>query len=366
MMTKELITFDDVLIRPAAFCDIASRADVNPSATIGNTKLSVPVLSANMDTVTDARMARAMAEFGALGVLHRFCSIDENVKMLRDSLAPNGIVPAVSVGIGGKELERGIALLDSGATTVVIDVANGAQRGVVDQVRALREARGNNFVIVVGNVATREQIMAIAHYVGWSGVDFYKVGIGPGSACTTRTTTGVGVPQLSAIMDCVAAGYPVIADGGMRHIGDIAKALGAGAKLVMLGGMLAGAEETPGEIGELYIEDGKVSVDELIGDISDFLKASNVSIASKRYRGSASKESYELQGKIGAHRAPEGESFLVPYKGPVADVLAMIDGGLRSSMTYVNARNLEEFRENCEFVRISDAARGESGAHGKS
>jgi IMP dehydrogenase/GMP reductase len=244
----------------------------------------------------------------------------------------------VSIGISTTELNRADALIGTGAEVIVIDVANGAQQGMVDQVKALRTKFGMNIMIVAGNVATSQSISELAWRSGASAIDMYKVGIGPGSACTTRTKTGVGVPQLSAIIDCVASSYPVIADGGMKKAGDVAKALGAGAKMVMLGGMLAGTDETPGESDNGY----------------------------KKYRGSASSESYEAQGKVGKHRTSEGESFMVKCKGPVEDILQDINGGVRSTCTYVNARDLRELHRNSVFQRISANTVTENGAHGKS
>jgi IMP dehydrogenase len=338
---NKLFTFDDVLIKPR-FSTIASRRDVDLTYSIGNSSFALPVISANMDTITGADMARVMAKAGGVACLHRFASTEENVKMFHGTVV-KGIKPMVSVGLGKPELERAEALVNAGAEVVVIDVAHGAQMGVVEQVRDIKTLLGGKVQIVVGNVATAECIRAVNYHLGFAAaVDYFKVGIGPGSACTTRTQTGVGIPQLSAIIDCVSTGCHIIADGGMKKPGDVAKALGAGAKMVMLGGMLSGTEETPGEVHTS--EDGKKF---------------------KKYRGSASKESYEAQGKIGTHRTAEGESFLVPFKGSVWDVLLDIEGGVRSAMTYVDARTLQEFKENCEFVHITPTTVGENGAHGK-
>jgi IMP dehydrogenase len=347
---RELLTFDDVLIVPK-FSHLESRSQVNLSTNIRALQFSLPVISANMDTVTGPRLAQAMIQNGAQACLHRFGTIDQTIQ---DFLATKGYEnkdPAmVSIGLGPMELERAKALFDVGAHTFVIDVAHGAQISVVKQVKALRELLGRHVNLVVGNFASGASVETFIHYVGMD-VDAFKVGIGPGSACTTRIKTGVGYPQLSAIMDItrtlIQTGIPVIADGGIKKPGDIAKAIGAGASMVMLGGMLAGTEETPGELV-------------MKGEGGDW----NVS-KWKKYRGSASLESYQAQGKEAKHRAAEGESFLVPYKGTVADVLQDIEGGLRSAMTYVGARNLDEFKRQCEFVRVSSSTIAENGAHGK-
>ena len=342
-------TFDDVLIRPK-FSLLESRRDTDLTRTLpGLGTFRLPVISANMDTITDVAMAQAMRRQGAQACLHRFCSIEANVAMLQacqDESAP--VLPWVSVGLGATELERARALQAAGATCFVVDVAHAAQMGVVRQVQSLRAALGEAVSLVVGNFATGDTVTAFLQHAEVR-VDAVKVGIGPGSACTTRIKTGVGYPQLSAIQDVVAAvtgqQICVIADGGMRTPGSIAKALGAGATLVMLGGMLAGTDETPGDT---------VQRDDGTGPS-----------AFKRYRGSASKESYGLQGKDASWRTAEGEAFWVPARGPVAQVLQDIEGGLRSALTYVGAANLAQFRDLVHFTRISAATAAENGAHGK-
>jgi len=343
---NEFLTFDDVLICPK-FSHVASRKDVDLSGYLwdaGQTKL--PIISANMDTITGPEMAFTMAENGAVGCLHRFWSIEENIKAFQESVYPN-MYPMVSIGLGRGELERAEALYKAGAKILVVDVAHGAQMGVVSQVAELQRLLKDNVWVIVGNFASSQSIKDFKHHLGMDYVSGWKIGVGPGSACTTRIKTGVGIPQLSAILDCAKniPGEAIIADGGIRTPGDVAKALGAGADLVMLGGMLAGTTETPGQT--IYPEslDGK-------------------SCPVKRYRGSASKESYQIQGKDAGWRTAEGESFLVPCKGSIEEVLREIEGGLRSSLTYVGASNLEEFKQKVEFVKVSSSTIKENGAHG--
>jgi IMP dehydrogenase len=368
---KELLTFDDVLIVPK-FSTIGSRKDVSLSVTT-STRVSkdiganFPVISSNMDTVTGPEMARAMLKYGGQACLHRFCSIEENVKMFIESELPvfdddddYRYRPMVSIGLGKDELDRAHALYFNCATRFVIDVAHGATMAVVRQVKALREIIKDNGAIIVGNFATRDSVQDFLRHVNGK-IEGIKAGIGPGSMCTTRIKTGIGVPQLSAIMEISpytkSLGIPVIADGGLKTPGDCAKALGAGADLLMIGGMLAGTEESPGEFESHPLSSNR-NVDQL-------LKMGQKDLVVKKYRGSASKESYQVQGKEAFYRTAEGESTLVPYKGPVKDVLQDIEGGLRSALSYVGARNLEEFHKYVEFVRVSPATVRENGAHGK-
>lgn len=355
---KELYTFDDVLIEPK-FSTIESRRDVDLSFdSVFYPSMTLPVLSANMDTITGAAMSQAMLAYGAQAVIHRFQSIEDNMKMFLEGsrnlpCKPNH--PMVSIGLGKKELERAQALKDLGAYCYVVDVAHGSQMSVVNQVKALRNVIGDSVSIIVGNFATGRSVRDFLSHLGDTRVEGFKLGIGPGSACTTRIQTGCGIPQLSAIVDVAEelkyTGITIIADGGLKTPGDCAKALGAGAHIVMIGGMLAGTEESPGE-GITRRE--SLSPGDLLTQITH-----------KKYRGSASKESYEAQGKDETWRAAEGESFYVPYKGPVKDVLQNIEGGLRSAFTYTGSRTLEEFHKNCEFVRISPSTVQENKAHGR-
>lgn len=329
------ITFDDVLIAPC-FSTVSSRREVDLTANFGSFSLKLPVFSSNMDTVTAAPMANVMAKSGACGLLHRFMTIDENVAELKKVL-PNFV--GVSVGLGDNEFERACALIDAGATFVVLDVAHAAQMSVVQQSRRLREKYGANVHLSVGTFANSRSVNDWLHHGGEA--DSLHVGVGPGSACSTRIKTGVGIPQLSAILDCVRSGRPIISNGGCKTPGDIAKAIAAGATGIIMGGMFAATDEAPGELVE---KGGKKY---------------------KKYRGSASAESYEVQNKTAEWRTPEGESMMLPYKGPVSSVLQDIEGGLRSAFSYVGARTIEEFQRRAELVMVSSAAFMENGPHGK-
>jgi len=335
MNFQQFLTFDDVLLIPN-FSRINSRAECSTTTKLGSIKLDLPVISANMDTITEDRMAKTMAEFGGSGALHRFGTIENNVKMFKNS-APNTFV---SIGLGDKEIARGLALFDAGATNFIIDVAHGASENVVNTYNEFRSCVNHNAHIMVGNFSTADSISAFVSKTRIS-PDSFKVGIGGGSMCTTRIVTGVGIPTLGSVFDCNRTGRDIIADGGLRNSGDIAKALAAGAKAVMIGSMLAGTDETPNDV-------------EIFNDVPH-----------KIYRGSASKDSYQAQGKVANHRAPEGEATFVRYKGSAKEILQNIKAGIQSSMSYLNSRNLQEFKENAKFIQITQSGFSESKPHGK-
>jgi IMP dehydrogenase len=265
--------------------------------------------------------------------------IDENVLELKNCQAGVDDV-GVSVGVTEKEWERFEALLDAKASIFCVDVAHGHAKMVGGMVKRIREKLRGRGVLIAGNVAT----YAGADYLASCGADVIKVGIGPGSVCTTRIKTGFGVPQLTAIMDCARGSKPIIADGGMRTPGDIVKALAAGASMVMLGGMLAGTIETPGEI--IYPEGS--------GPICPV----------KSFRGMASKEAQEdFMGGMGDWKTAEGIATTVPARGSVEEVIRDVIGGLRSGMTYAGASDLSELRRRVEFIEVSPATVVEGTPH---
>lgn len=329
------ITYDDVLIKPK-FSHVRSRRDVNLHTNFLNKMLKVPVVSANMDTITGSVMANKLLELGADAALHRFCTIEDNVKMFKESAG----MPLVSIGVGNNEFERALELFNAGAHRILIDVAHGASIQVVEQYDRLREKLGTSIQIAVGNFDNYESIQEFLSY-SKAGIkpNAFKIGIGSGSVCHTSTVTGCGGGIVTAISDCSLSGVPLIADGGIRTSGDIAKALAAGASMVMLGKMLAGT-----------LEANSLEVDSMSNPISTISSERRYKI----YRGSASKESYEVQGKISEWRTPEGESSLVPSKGPVENVIQQIDAGLRSAFSYVGAFNIAEFKEKAKLVRVTN------------
>ena len=464
---KQGLTFDDVLLIPAHSDVLPRDVDVRTHLT-QNVTLNIPIMSAGMDTVTEAEMAIAMAREGGIGVIHKNMSIDEQareVKLVKRSehgiivdpiyLAPDntlsdadelmnkyhisgvpitengklvGIITnrdmrfetdlsrpisdimtskglitapehttmeeakrilqahrieklplvdddghlkglitirdiekmrkfpnsnkdsdgrlkvAAAIGVTSDVEDRVEALLDAKADVLVIDTAHGHSEGVLQTIRRLRKAFPH-LELIAGNVATYDATKALIE----AGVSAVKVGIGPGSICTTRVIAGIGVPQITAIYDCAKAaegtGIPFIADGGIQYSGDIAKALGAGASCVMLGNLLAGTEEAP---GEMIIYQGKNY---------------------KSYRGmgslgamqAGSKDRYFQQNA--KKLVPEGIEGRIPYKGHVSDVLFQLIGGLRASMGYCGAKNIKAMNEDTQFIQITGAGLRESHPH---
>lgn len=476
---REALAFDDVLLRPGHSAVLPAETDISTRLT-RSISLNLPIVSAAMDTVTEARLAIAMAQAGGIGVIHRnldpaaqaeevrqvkkfesgmvvnpvvigpdatladalslmkqydisgipvvegggsggyvagrlvgiltnrdvrFASnpgqpvaelmtrdhlvqVRENVsqeeakrllhehrieKLLvvdadrvciglvtvkdiekarlnplacKDEQGRLRVAAATSVGDAGRE--RAERLLAVGCDVIVVDTAHGHSEKVLETVAAVKRM-SNETQVIAGNVATGEAARALID----KGADAIKVGIGPGSICTTRIVAGVGVPQLTAILDAVAAaeeaGVPIIADGGIKYSGDLAKALAAGAALAMVGALLAGTEESPGEV---YLYQGR-----------SFKAYRGMGSVGAMARGSADRY-FQAEIRDALKLVPEGVEGQVPYKGPAANVLHQLAGGLRAAMGYVGARTLEEFRQKAEFVRISGSGWRESHAHG--
>ncbi len=459
MEIKQLLTFDDVLLVPRV-SRVSSRKDADTSTYLTDKlKIPLPIVSANMDTVTEAVMAITLARMGGVGVIHRFNTIEDEaneitkvkreqnvvidkpysvppdytLKQLRELIdekkvtsfpvvsgrkvvgiitkrdfqfetdenksvgemmtrdvvtAKKGVssedakkilllnkiekLPLVdkegalcgmitskditiaesygssakdrqgrlivggSIGIGHDYLERTGALLKAGADFIVVDVANGYLEKTAEVVKTVKAKF--SVEVIAGNVATKEGVVNLKK----AGADCVKIGIGPGGACLTRPVAGVGYPQLSAIMECAGHGVPVMADGGIIKSADLSKAIAAGAGTVMIGGLLAGTDESPGSI----------------------VTKSNVNY--KFYRGMASinafaDKSSKMQDLVNIEEyTPEGTETLIPYKGSATKIINNLIGGLRSAMTYLNAENLQEFQKNASFVGLTDAGKKES------
>jgi IMP dehydrogenase len=330
---REAFTFDDVLLIPA-YNHYESRQHVELAVTDRSGKLSLqlPVMTANMDTVTESAMANFIGGKGGIGVLHRMMSIDRNVAEFRKCKGP----VFVSVGCAEEELERAEALRDAGATHFVVDVAHGHARYVGKTLKNLRQLLPDA-CLMAGNVAT----YAGADYLASVGADIVKVGIGPGSVCTTRLKTGHGVPQLTAIQDCARCDRSIVADGGIRHPGDVVKALAFGADFVMIGGMLAGTRPTPGK--------------RIKGPKGGWVKA---------YRGMASREvADEHHGGIAEWKTAEGVSVTVPYRDDEDAIIADLVGGLRSGLTYAGSRTVRELQRKLNYVVITPSGWHEGTPH---
>ncbi|MDP3993667.1 MAG: IMP dehydrogenase [bacterium] len=333
------LTFDDVLLEPQESAVIRSEVDLSSFVT-KKIKLQIPILAAAMDTVSEALMAIALGRLGGLAVLHRNCSVEEQLAMVR-KVKKNKLLSSAAVGPG--DLQRALALDKAGIDIIVVDTAHA------HNLRALKSAKeikkSVRAQIVVGNIGTKEAAMELVKFA-----DAIKVGVGPGSICTTRVVAGIGVPQLTAILNVVEVakkkGIPVIADGGIRYSGDAVKALAAGAQAVMLGSMLAGTKEAPGRVikynGELV----------------------------KAYRGMGSFGA--MQGGRSTDRyfqknaktyIPEGVEGITPYKGLVKDVVEQITGGMKSGMGYIGAKTIADMPKCARFIRITNAGLRESHPH---
>jgi IMP dehydrogenase len=332
------MTYDDVCLVPQ-YSTIKSRDNVSLEG--GSLQLKIPFISANMDSVTESTMAYSMYKNGGLGIIHRFMSLDK-LKQEIDAFYKN--VPnayenlCLSVGVSEKSYQSLDFLLEK-AKNICIDIAHGHSDHVINMVKTIRR-KNSRTIIIAGNVATPLATKQLAE----AGAHVIKVGIGPGAMCTTRVVTGHGIPQLSAIDACTKTALPygveIIADGGIRNSGDIAKALAAGANYVMLGSLLAGTDEAPGKV--IFIDEKPY----------------------KEYRGMASFNAQKAIGKDETRIVPEGASMLKKCKGPVSEILFQLAGGLRSALSYSGSHNLDEFRNKAQFIRITSASRVEGEPHG--
>ena len=334
-------SYNDVLIVPK-YNKVLSRRDVNLKTRVTrNYEIDIPIVASNMDTVCESKMAIAIGKLGGLGILHRFMTIEEQAKQIEE-IKKEGLIAAAAIGVKDTK-ERVAALVRAGVNILVIDLAHGHSKYAGKILDYLKE-NYPNIDIMAGDIATKDA----AEYFLSKGADAIKVGVGPGAMCTTRIMTGAGVPQLTAIMDvyeAVKGEIPICADGGLKKPGEVVKALGAGANTVMFGFLLAGTEESPGEIVE---------------------KDSN---KYKLYRGSASYDASmkkaQLDGQLDKGIiSVEGEQTLVPFKGPIVNVLGSFLGGLRSGMTYMGANEMKKLIGKADFIEISHAGLEESQANG--
>ena len=337
--SEEMLSFDDILLVPQ-YADISSRRDVSLRSTIGiGTKrsigLNLPIIAAPMDTVCEWEMASAMRKAGGLGIIHRYMPIEQQAEQIKLAVA-SGKVVGGSVGATGQFLSDAQLLISAGAALILVDVANGHSQYAINAVKNLRNIFGAQHHIMAGNVSTWEGYARLAD----AGADSIRVGIGGGSACTTRIVSGHGVPTLASIIDIrehqsYGSGPDIIADGGIKNSGDAAKALAAGANAVMVGRVLAGTDESPGEI-----VDGR-----------------------KVFRGMASREAQE-EGR-GSVSGVEGVSTTVNYAGSVENVLKDFEAGLRSALSYTGVDNVIDFYTQSMYNRVSTNSLNETKPHAK-
>jgi IMP dehydrogenase len=389
---RRALTYDDINIVPK-YSELKSRGDVKLNTRFTkNTELTIPIVSSPMDTVTGLDMAKEMMEWGGVGVIHRFQSIEEQSKMMksvwkvwdsyfdigngqtldecydewydevngipdksdfenlqdrlfwRESILSSDVVwekrpLCAAIGVTGDYLERAQELFKNGCNVLLIDVAHGHHKLVGEAIEKIKQNL-SRVEVVAGSVATGEA----CEYLCERGADSIRVGIGNGSLCETRIRTGVGIPTVSALIDCVAVtdtfDTPVIADGGVRDIGDVCKGLACGADSVMLGSLLSGTKESPGEIEKV----GKWPNEQLY----------------KKYRGSASLDSKKSRG---SNKNVEGNHKVIPYKGKVKRVIGDIQEGIRSSFSYVGANNISEYHSKIELIEVTRAGNLEGKPH---
>lgn len=331
---KELaLTYDDIQLVPS-YSEISSRKDINLTTYITKRyEIKIPFVAAPMDTVCEEEMAVKLALMGGIGCIHRFMTIDSQIKMVQNVISrtsPDTLVMA-AVGANGDFYERAQDLVASGAKIILIDVAHGHHKNVKDAIQKIKSI-DSSVDVIAGNIATRK---AAEDLYEW-GADGLRVGIGGGSLCTTRIKTGFGIPNVSTLLEIVPYSMvPVIADGGIRTSGDIAKALALGASSVMLGSLLAGTEESPGNIVE---------------------KSTGLY---KRYRGAASLETKMTHGQV--QRNVEGESTIIPYKGGVKYVVEGLLDGVRSALSYAGAQDLSLYYP--DYVQVTNAGQNEARPH---
>ena len=345
------LTFDDVLLVPQRSA-IRSRNDVSVSTRLTRRlTIDVPIVAANMDTVCESDMAIEMARLGGIGILHRFMPVGLQADMVHKVKAEGDLLVGAAVGTDHDSIDRSHHLVKAGADVLVLDIAHGHADHAIETLLELKQ-RFSSVDVIAGNVATR----AGAEDLVTAGADAVKVGVGPGGLCTTRIVAGVGVPQWTAIVNCGAEALrnaddefiPIIADGGIRTSADIAKALGAGASSVMIGSLLAGTKESPGEV-----EQSSRGLVKRVRGMASF----------EALESRAQRQGHEIDEEYFEQRAPEGVAGTVPYRGSVAKVVAKLVAGLRSGMSYSNAETIPHFWERARFVQVTANGVRESHPH---
>ena len=343
---KEALTFDDVSMAPKYSEVLPSEVDTSTKLS-SNLTLKIPLLSSAMDTVTESKMAIEIAKAGGIGVIHRNLDVKKQIEEIKKVKKLKLLVGA-AVGAGPLELKRAEAILKEKVDLIVVDTAHGHSKKVAEIIKAIRKKKTNKTALCAGNIATAEA----AKFLIKLGVDIIKVGIGPGSICTTRLVAGIGVPQLSAILE-VKKGIKnnkvkIISDGGIKYSGDLAKALSAGADAIMIGSLFAGTTETP---GKLIKKNGKL--------FKSFRGMGSVGAMNK---GSADRY-FQIKHKDTSKYVPEGVEGFVKYKGNVKNIIYKLIGGLKSSMGYLGAKKVINLKNKPNFVKITKAGFYESMVH---
>ena len=341
MKFKQAYSFDDVLLVPLK-SDIESRQEVSLQTSIGNHSFRLPIISSPMDTVTELEMMLTMARLGGLGILHRYNGPGSQSNMItaaRDileqesSAAANSL--AAAIGSTEEHTKRAELLYNCGARILCVDVAHGHHSLMERSIKSLKDKFGDKVTLIAGNIATPSAYHDLSSW----GADAVRVGIGGGSICSTRIQTGHGVPTFQSVLDCASMdGAAIIADGGIKTPGDAVKALAAGADAVMLGSMLAGTDESPGDILSTT-EDKKYKV----------------------YRGMASVEAQVAWR--GQARSLEGISTTITYKGSVKDTLKKLEQNIKSGLSYSGARTIGELQAKAQFIQQTAAGQVESSTH---
>lgn len=358
------LTFDDVLLLPG-YSDF-SRQDINLSTNLTrHIKLSIPFVSAPMDTVTESKLAISLAKLGGIGIIHRNLTIEDQVKEVKKVKAQKLIVGAA---IGASNFEkRAEALVKTGADVIVVDSAHGFSKGVIEATKHIKK----NFPkveVISGNIATADGAKALIS----AGADGLRVGMGPGAICTTRIISGMGVPQITAISQVFSIAkkqnIPVIADGGIKFSGDMIKALAAGASTVMMGSFFASALESPGKVVNLkrdQVPNRFLSIFNQRHERYPFKEYRGMGSSSAMKRGARVKSEDEFHGKNYKDRTliAEGVEGFVPIKGTVKELIEQALGGIQSGMYYTGAKNIKELLGKTHFIKITQASLTESHPH---
>ena len=344
-LIKEALTFDDVLLVPKYSSVLPSETNLNIN--LGNNlNLKIPFLSSAMDTVTESNMATSIAQKGGLGIIHRNLSVSEQVKEIK-KVKKKKLIVGAAVGTANEDLVRVKSILEAGVDLIVIDTAHGHSENVIKILNKIKKIVSKT-PICVGNIASGEA----AHKLYNEGADILKVGIGPGSICTTRMIAGIGVPQITAVMEVKKTmknkKIKIISDGGIKFSGDIIKALAAGADAIMMGSIFAGTEESPGK--KFKYKNKFYKTYRGMGSIGAMSSGS-----SNRY--------FQKNHKDKSKFVPEGVEARVVYKGSVYEILYQLQGGLKSSMGYIGAKTIKEIQKKARFIKITKAGFYESMVH---